>query len=75
MIRVYMQWLYILLCAYDGFYENYLCNDFYVDCFLLKSQRYFEICKYAFFKYLKNFLRYFKYLKKGYEQKNCARFL
>ena len=47
-----MQWLYVLLCAYDGFYGNYLYNGFLCRLFPLKLssvwKKYFEICKHAF---------------------------
>ena len=39
-IWVYIQRLYISLYAYYGFYENYLYNSFYVDCFFWACYQY-----------------------------------
>ena len=54
-IMVYIQCLYILLCAFYDYYENYLYNGFYLDCFFLGC-----------YQHEKGIL---KYLKRGYKQK------
>ena len=67
-----MQWLYILLYTYNGFYEKYLYNVFLRGLFPLKLLLAwigcFKICKYAFWniwKIVSGILNIWK----GYEQK------
>ena len=73
-----MQWLYILLCAYDGFYGNYLYNGFLCRLFGLKLLSVWKgILRFVsmLFQIFEKLSQVFKIFEIGYEQKNVLGFL